>query len=111
MITSRKGTETGHHMNIVHVSTKPTNDVQTTIYRHCQACNNRRKISKHPIGLRVCADCMQPINQLFLSHNIQLKDIRGWDKETKQQWIAKIDQLGLFVPAKARLSKFQPKNP
>lgn len=104
MITPRKGTETGHHMNVVHVSTTLTNHVQTTINRHCQTCNNRRKVSKHPIGLKVCSRCGQAINQMFLSHDIQLNDIKGWNKKMKQQWITRIDQLGLYVPVKPKVS-------
>src|SRR5260370_32903573 len=96
-------------MKIVHVSTTPAKSsrVETTIYRRCQTCNNRMKIFKHRIGLKVCSNCTQAINKMFLSHNIQLKDIQGWDAETKQQWITKIDQLGLYVQAKPRVSKIK----
>jgi len=33
---------------------------------------------------------------MFLSHNIQQKDIQGWDAEIKQQWVTQTDQMGLY---------------
>jgi hypothetical protein len=99
MITPRRGSETRHYMHMTRFRSGlyPIRQ-ETTIYRRCQVCNNRRKLSKHPLGLKVCPICTKAINEMLLSQNVQLQGISQWDDEKKQEWITKVDQLGLYKP-------------
>ena len=68
MRTPRRGSETGHYMHMTRFRSGlyPIRQ-ETTIYKRCQVCNNRRKLSKHPLGLKVCPSCTKAINEMLLS--------------------------------------------
>src|SRR5438034_8446879 len=100
MIIRRKGTETGHRMHITDVSTrlKNTPAYKLPSRKHCQTCNLRKNLMRHPVGLYVCVSCKTQINFMLREHGLQPNDLRNLSLAVRQRWIQAIDEMHLYQP-------------
>ena len=105
MAIPRKGTETGHHMRMIDVSTrlKNTPSYKLPSRKHCQTCNQRKKLMRHPVGLHVCASCTTQINSMLKGWGLQPHELRNLSPAAKQRWIQVIDEMHLYQSQPARL--------